>query len=198
MKKGFTLLEIMITLGILGIVLGIAFSMFDMSNLGWNTHNIQVELQQEARMGMEAMAKDLYLTDSGQITVDTISNIITFKVPVIIDTDETIPKDIYDTLGNIRWGAKVNDSDTYGIESYSIRYSRNTNTNQLIRDIIDSSSTTISSRVCANNLQALVFSPTPASPPTTLSITITCQRPSRPGSTTLLTATLISRVTFRN
>lgn len=191
MKKGFSLLELMVAVGILVLLFGLAFGMFNLSGLGWDTHNVQLKLQQEARRGMEAMVRELYLTNSSRITVDTINNIITFKVPVIIPTDESNPQDIYDPAGNIRWGAETNTT-------YSIRYSRNA-TRQLIREIINPSGGTISSRVSANDVQSLVFTPLPTVvQPQSLNINITCQKPLRLGSTTQLTATSESRVTFRN
>lgn len=192
-RAGFTLLEIIVTISILTILFGAALGMFNLGNLSWDTHNIQLDLQRETRRGMEKMLQELYQTTSNQITVDTINNRITFKVPVVIAGDESNPQDIYDAQGNIRWGAN-------GSINNSIRYSRSINTSQLIREIIDGSGAVVSSAVYANNVGAIVFTPVPLPPalPDRLSIKISCQKPLRPGSTTIISTDLQSQVTFRN
>lgn len=191
MKKGFTLLEVMVVIGILAILLSFTFGMFNVGNLGWDIHNIRIRLQQEARRGMDSMVNELYQTASGQITVDEGVNVIIFKVPVIVPPDT----DIYDANGNIRWG-------TEGDTGRSISYYRDRNTNQLIRAIInDATGVELSREVFANYLGNLRFRRQPtgaANPPISLIITLTCQKTVRPGSPDMISVDLESRVTFRN
>ena len=186
MKKGYSLVEILVVAGLLALVVGLVLSMSNTSNLSWDTHNIQLELQQKARFGIEKMVEELYQVSSSNITVA--GNITTFKIPVIVPPDT----DIYnDTTGDVTWGAEGN-------VSRSIRY-RNVS-NQLVREIInDATSVVMSTQVCANNVTAMVLVPTPSSFPETLNINITCSKPLRPGAgATNITTNLESQVTFRN
>lgn len=193
MKNGFTLLELIIVLGIIIILFGLAFNMLDVTNLGWDTQNVQVELQQEARRGLDSMLGELYQTNTTQVNLEDINGdgtfgAVSFRVPVVITGDT----DIYTPVGNIRWGAVSN-------ENFRIRYSVNQANRQLIREILDAASTPVpgSSSVCANNVQSLILIPG-AMPPETLLVRIISQKPIRPGSNRQLSATFESRITFRN
>ncbi len=189
MRRGFTLLEMLMAIGIFMILIGITFTALNTSNVSWDAHNVRLDVQQEARRGVEAVASDLYQTASGQISVTSGNTVITFKVPVVVGGDT----DIYDASGNINWGADASTAN-------SIRYSRNAATSQLIREIVDGAGNTISSRVAANFVNTVLFDPQPAAPsqPTALIINITCQKPLRPGAATNITQSLQSRITFRN
>jgi len=190
MKRAFTLIELMVAVGILALLLSLAFSMFNMGNLGLDTSRIQLRLQQEARRGMEAMVRDLYQASATNLTVDLIGNRVIFKVPVVVSPDT----DIYDENGNIRWGAEGN-------ANHSIRYSREGSSRQLIREIIDdATNNVITTVVCANNLQQLRLRrfPNPPQQIRGLIITITCQKYLRGNSGTQLSAELESQVSFRN
>lgn len=188
MKKGYTLIEILVVVGILAILSGLVFSMMGSGNLAWNAQNIKLELQQKARIAMEYMVEDLYQTTPNQLSLANGNTIVIFKVPVIVPPDT----DIYDAGGDITWGALSNIT-------YSIRYSRNAG-NQLVRDVIDPSSAVMNTKICANNVTALQFSPQPLAPALarTVNITITCSRPLRVGATTNVTTDLQSQVTLRN
>jgi len=75
--KGFTLIELMIVILIFSIMLGAAYSVLTMGRTSWQTGDIQIELQQEARNAMDQMVKEL--RESGR---NTISNIYQFVDPI--------------------------------------------------------------------------------------------------------------------
>lgn len=192
MRKGFSLIELIVAFGILAILTGLIFSMMDVANLGWDTQSVQMELGQEARRGLESVVRDLYQTGSTQLNLDPEGdgsyNSIIYKLPVIIATDT----DIYDDAGHIRWGAG-------GIENYWFRFRVDNVTRQLIKDVVNTGlvSQAGTSQVCANNVSALTFLPNML-PPQNVVVTIVCQKPLRPGVARQLTSTLDTRVTFRN
>jgi hypothetical protein len=196
MKKGYTLLEFMTVVGLCVLFFALTFGMFYTTNLSWDVHNLELELQQEERKGMEAMVREMYQTNSNhiQLSLDPDGDdrffVADLMVPVIISSDT----DVYDESGNIRWGADGNH------QNYWIRYYVNTTSRQLLREVLDNTkNTTGISRVYANNIASVLFDPTPDSPalPEMLTIRITGQKPLRSGSAPLST-TLVSDVTFRN
>ncbi|OGX56569.1 MAG: hypothetical protein A2460_03070 [Omnitrophica WOR_2 bacterium RIFOXYC2_FULL_43_9] len=149
-----------------------------------------MELDQQARRGIDEMIRDLYeaTSTSGQTTVT--ANSVNFRVPVVVDDNFPNPPDIYDASGNIYWGAD-------GVVGNNISY--RVNSGQLVREVISGTSI-ISSRVYANNVTNLAFTQQPPSPqfPRAIAINITCQKPVRRGSLTLANSTMQSQVTLRN
>lgn len=188
MKKGYSLLEVLIVAGLIAVVTAAILNMSNTFNLSWDTQNVRMELDQQARRGMDEMIRDLYQATSGQTTVN--ANSVNFRLPVVINDDSPNPPDIYDAQGNIHWGAGgvVGDSITYRITS-----------GQLVRDVVRGINV-ISTRVCANNVASLNLSQQPLSPqlPRNIVISIICQKPVRRGSPTLVNATLQLQVTLRN
>ena len=88
--KGFTLIELMIVLLIFSIILGSIFAVMTMGNKAWQSGNVQVEIQQETRKGMDSMLKELRQSSLGQITVA--ANTVTFRIPQSVNNS-----------GNITW-----------------------------------------------------------------------------------------------
>lgn len=191
-KRGFSLIELIVVIGIMAILTGLIFSMMDVANLGWDTQSVQMELAQETRRGLEAIVSDLYQTGSTQLNLDPEGDgsydSIIYKLPAIIAPDT----DIYDDTGHVRWGAS-------GVETFWFRFRVDNVTRQLIKDVVDAGfvSQAGTARVCANNVEALTFLPNTL-PPNNVVVTIVCQKPLRPGAARELTSSLDTRVTFRN
>ena len=57
--KGFTLVEILVSVFILSLLIGGLFLVLNIGNLTYNTDNCILDLQQNARRGMEWMVRDL-------------------------------------------------------------------------------------------------------------------------------------------
>lgn len=188
MKKGYSLLEVLIVAGLIVVVTVVILNMSNAFNLSWDTQNVRMELDQQARRGIDEMIRDLYQATSDQTTVN--ANSINFRLPVVINDNPPNPPDIYDADGDIHWGAS-------GSTANSITY--RINSGQLVRDVV-SGVGVISTRVCANNVTSLNLSQQPLSPqlPRNIAISITCQKPVRRGSPTLVNVTLQSQVTLRN
>lgn len=182
-RKGYTLVEILVVVVLFGLLFAAVFEILSTNRIAWDTSSTTQNLENQARFGLNNMARELYNTNSGRIAIEAqpepgaeSNQRVTFQVPVG-----------YDANGNLRWGAE-------GTESDFIRYS--INGNQLLRQVLDDDGSTIlNSRVLANdvrNVQGLQFSLTN----NLLTITLTTQRIS-PGKRNLA-QTMTSEVAFRN
>ena len=59
MKKGFTLIELMIVAMIFSILLGATYSILSMSRASFQAGDIQLAVQQEARKAMDKIAREI-------------------------------------------------------------------------------------------------------------------------------------------
>lgn len=170
--KGFTLVELMIVMLIFSIILGAVFAVMNIGKTSWHLGDAQVEMQQEARKGMDWMTKELRQSGSSAIIgVPADGNFystITFRVP-----DE----DGIDANGNIDWGNQI---------SYSLG---GLNGQQLLRTVGGEST------VLANRVVNLQFGRQVATP-NIVEITLQSQKTAIPGH--LMSATLNSQIRFRN
>lgn len=104
---GFTLVEVMIVLAIFSIVGGAIFATLAIGRTSWQSGNVQVEVQQESRRGINRMVKEL--RQSGSATIVGVPadgeyhNSIAFQMPEDIDGDG----DVVDANGNIEWGSQI-------------------------------------------------------------------------------------------
>jgi prepilin-type N-terminal cleavage/methylation domain-containing protein len=68
-QKGFTLIEVMMTLAILSILAGVALKMFRNGADIWNAGMAQIQLQSEARMSMMSITKFIHECQGGTIKI---------------------------------------------------------------------------------------------------------------------------------
>lgn len=171
-NKGMTLLEIIIVVSLFVIIIACVFNVLAKSRTSWNAGASQLNVQYEARRGIDAMVKELRQTGLPSIIdvpPDGASyNSITFKIPTAI------------SIAGITW-------------SDNVQYSRaGLNGKQLIR------TQTGNQRVLANNISALSFMRSP-SEPNAVNISITAQENAFPGFTAIQSSTTISsKVKVRN
>ena len=59
-REGFTLVEILIAITIMGLVVGGAISIYLMSITAWKEGSVQIALQREGSLAMEKMVRGLY------------------------------------------------------------------------------------------------------------------------------------------
>jgi uncharacterized protein (TIGR02599 family) len=68
-KKGFTLIEIMLTLTIVAILAGVATKMYRNGADMWNAGMAQIQVQSEARMSMMSITKFIHMCQGGTIKI---------------------------------------------------------------------------------------------------------------------------------
>ncbi len=167
-NRGFTLIELMIVTGILSIIVVAIFAVLEMGRKSWYLGTDKIEVQQNARLAVDYMVKEL--RQAKIILTGTES--IRFNLPAGASGGSTL------------WGTD------------EIEYLRDTGdlnsdgeTNQILRRIIDSSD---APKVIANNITSVQFTqPTVEE----VKITLTAQKQSFLDT---ITFTLTSRVTLRN
>ncbi len=101
-NKGFTLVETVIVFAIFFVIGGAIFATLTMGRKSWQSGNVQVEMQQEARRALGYMSKELRQTGSNKIQgiADGGSgSSIIFEIPYDVDGDG----DVIDAGGTIEW-----------------------------------------------------------------------------------------------
>jgi len=175
--KGLTLVELMIVLLIFSIILGAIFAIMNVSRTSWQTGNVQVEMQQETRKGMDRMLREL--RQSGQTIITGVPangvsySSIAFQIPEDGDNDG----DVTDGSGNIEWSAQI----TYSLGGLDGE--------QLLR------TSGGSSIVMANKIISLQFSRA-ATTPNILEISLQAQKNTAQGTT--IQSNLNSQANLRN
>ncbi len=178
-KKGFTLTEILIAVGLCGILFALAFSALSSGRRSGNAVEIQQDLQNQLRLGLESMSKELYSSKEDKVIVSGASGeILTFQVPV-----GTM---VVNGISTINWGAD-------GVEDYQARFL--VEANRLIRRGMDDAGAEIagSDRVLARNITSVAF--TLSADKKTITITVTVSAVDQ-GQT--WTQDTTSSITFRN
>lgn len=175
--KAFTLLETLVVLGIFTLMFTITFEILSANRRSFDIGLTKQDVENQARLGLESMSRELYKTNSNYVTISPNAAIITFQVPID-----------YGAGGSLIWGAGESGEPATG--GYKIRYSLNAQS-QLIREVLDTTDTVVSTRVLANAVNNLTFSLAD----NLLSIGLTAQR-TVSGRT--LSQPFSSRVTFRN
>lgn len=130
MMKGFTLVELLLTLVILGILMGGIYVVFNISQLASNEDMALLSLQQQGRQAMDGMTREIRKSKSGlsDITITTpgpnSGAVIIFKIPS---------------------------------NSYCFKYS--VNNNRIIREIINcTTAAQLKQQILANDMNSLNFS----------------------------------------
>lgn len=171
-RTGFTLIELMIVMLIFSIILGAMFAVMNMGKASWHSGDTQIQVQQEARKGMDRIVKELRQTGTSTIigvpADGNLYNTITFRIP-----DE----DGIDANGNIEWGNQI---------AYSLG---GLNGQQLLRTEGEGL------EVLANRVVNLQFR-RQATTPNIVEITLQSQKTTIPGH--LISATLNSQIRARN
>ena len=115
--KGFTLVEILVSVLILGFLFAAIYGVLNIGNIIFKDDITLVQLQQQARQAMAAMVKEIRESKSSEITIQ--NNEITLK----------IPPEVYGNpwVGPISYYRDVNDANSDGVVDQVIReYPQNT------------------------------------------------------------------------
>jgi prepilin-type N-terminal cleavage/methylation domain-containing protein len=132
-RKGFTFIEVLISIGIFAALVGGIFSVMEASRRAWFIGDASVELRQEIIKAFICMEPELQKTTPGQISITVGNNdsSLTFKIP------QAINGSIVNAGGNITWSGTI----TYALNA----------TNRIVRTNGNSTS------VLANNIIGLLF-----------------------------------------
>ena len=133
MNNGFTLVEILVSVLILGLLFAGIYAVLNVGNIIFREDVGLVELQQQARQAMSAMVKEIRESKSSVITLADTNTKIIFSVPPAVYGNPWV--------GPISYYRDVNDTNNDGV------------VNQIIREY-----PTGTRKILANDITALSFS----------------------------------------
>lgn len=163
MKKikspGFTLVELIIVLGIFSLILGMLFSILISQNNLFNQVSGKADVARFARKAMNIMVKELRMADMlnvslwnkpvdgpGCIKEHLNGKSVTFQVPVDWDKDG----DMVDDYLRLEWGAD-------GQLGSTIEYCWIASEQQILRRVWDSADELVSSEIVVSNISNIKF-----------------------------------------
>lgn len=158
--KGFTLIEVLFSIGIFLMLMLAVFAIMGAGRGAWFTGDVSVALRQEMLKTFMRMESELKETRPSQINLAAggISTSLTFKIPQDNDGDGTV----LDSLGRVEWSGNI----TYALNG----------ANQITRTASGVTS------VLATKILSLAFR-RPASPLNLLEIDVTAQKQAATGRT---------------
>ncbi len=171
-REGYTLIEMLVVLGIVSLLFGAVFGVLNIGNTSFNTGSARQTIENQARQGLDNMLREFYETSGGRVVLSGANSVITFKLPVGVDGS-----------GNLLWGAQ-------GVQDYKIKYL--VDNNQLVRKLLDPSDNLISQKVLAVDIQSLLFALNGSI------MTVTLNAKKKVIGNDYVTQSVSSKVVFRN
>ncbi len=170
--SGYTLIEMLIVLSIVSFLFSAVFGVLNIGNTSFSAGSARQTVENQARQGLEGMLRELYESSGGTVVLSEGNSVITFKLPVGVNGS-----------GNLLWGAQ-------GVENYKIKYL--VESNQLVREVLDSSDNLISRKVLATDILSLAF----VHAGSIMSITLNAQKKVKGND--FVAQAVSSKVAFRN
>ncbi len=211
MKKGFTLVELMIVVVILAIMIGGAYFALTTGESTWFSTDASITVQQNLRQTVEKMTREL--TESGldqngvaQYTVNdgtgvNGSDTIRFSIPVICHTGDNVidaNTDVAHWGAPLTWGCTssscMDADDVCATVEYKYVYYLLGNNNQLLRRVLNPGGVTIREDILADGILDLQM--TVSADLKVITLNITAQKNS--ALNRLITAATSIQVFLRN
>lgn len=118
-KKGLTLVEILVLVGVLSIIVGSVLRVATSWQRSWNISKVQMDVQSQARRAMSEITEELSQTSQDRVNINVNGDVITFQ----------LPNDDY-AGGAFTWGDQIQYSLVVGAAGISQLLRTNLNTNQ--------------------------------------------------------------------
>ena len=178
MRKGFSLVELMVVMAILGVISSILIATLAAGQQTWQVEQARMTVSAELRRGIDSMSREVASTQAAQLSIPADGNwynTLTFRVPFDVDGNGTVLDNV---TGALEWSPQI----TYSLGGNG--------GNQIQR------TQNAAVQILANGATVLQFR-RQAATPSILEINVTVQR----GNTTSNfpnTGTLNTRVRLRN
>lgn len=161
-KRGFSLIELMVVLGIFTLIIGVGLALVSTGRLSVDVGEAKIQAEQEARLSLDKISRELRLSRASKIRIsDTISftgaetrpgAVINFQIPIGSYAEQLDLTDDH----MLKWGAER--AGVPDPERWVIAYSLNPDTDQLIRTTYDRDHPAdAQTQVIASNITALSF-----------------------------------------
>lgn len=191
---GFTLMEVLVVVGIFTLIIGVSLTLLSSSRLSTDITEAQIQVAEHARLAMDRITKELRLSHFSRVRIRNSLGFPAGEISPGSVINFQIPKGSYDADGldldpnySLQWGSAT----TAG---HYLAYSVDGN-NQLLRTAYtDSSGSNPTSQIIAQNIASVTFSRT-STISNLISITIVAERQITPAT---IRQTLQSNVTLRN
>ena len=189
-KSGFTLIEVLVVVGILTLIIGASFTLLSSGRLSANLSEAQVQTAENARIAMNRITKELRLSRSSRAHISNgvglatnLNNgtVINFQIPV----GSYAPQLQLNPDNSLQWGCA-------GSQGHFLAYS--VVNSQLLRRAYYADGSLDVSEIIANHIFSVTFSRTSAGSQI-INIAIVSQRQTAQGP---IIQTLNSRVKLRN
>lgn len=125
MRRGFTLIEIIVCIGIIFVIIGAIFYIFKAGREFVSTTSLKLGLLSEARGALRFMEREIIASRVSLLSIpadDNFYNSLTFKVPQSIDED-----------GNITWSSDI----TYSLNGNNLVRTQQDNTHIIMTGVTD-------------------------------------------------------------
>ncbi len=127
-EKGFSLMEVMVAIAITTFIIASAYAIVNTAQRSWLVGEAQLLVQQEARLGIDKMAKELKL--AGFATIGSDYRTVRFKFPIDADADGNL--DLINGTKMLVYGAD-------GESGWYVEYQIDPDNRQILRRILDDS-----------------------------------------------------------
>lgn len=146
LKKGVSLIELMISLAILSIILSLVFTVTGTGRMSWYLASAKISLYSQTRGAFSTISQELMLSSRSRIFTAADGKSIRFSIPIIDADDELVLSG-----GDLQWG----DGEIIG---NSINYT--VDGTNLVRQVLDAGNTIVngSIRIIARDITSFTVS----------------------------------------
>ena len=157
-NKGFILAELLVVIGIFTLITAAIYGLLAAGRRSWLVGEASLITQQEARLGLDRITRELRLSTPAHVTVAADNNTVRFDIPFDADGDGFL--DIIPGTSLIVYGADdLGDFDGDGAvweQDWQIEYQIDVDNGQISRRVLDSAGALANQRVVVNKINPLL------------------------------------------
>jgi len=153
-NKGFTFVEVMVVMGIFGLITAAIYGALATANRSWLIGEGLINAQQSPRFALENMLREMRLASSANV-VD--NRTVRFSIPFDADGDGFL--DVITGTTSLIYGAEdPQDYDSDGVyweEGWQIEYQIDALNHQIIRQVLDDTGNVRTQRILVRDINPL-------------------------------------------
>ncbi len=204
-KKGFSLMELMVTVAIISLMAAGGFAALSAGEASWFTAEASIQVHENLRKALDHVTAELRESHLSQVAIAqgtgfNSTDVVKFSIPVICHTGDNLLNasgDVAHWGATLRWGCRdavcMDSNDTCSSVEYKFIQYEVVTGNQLVRKVLDNVSTVIRQDIIANSItdfQARIVSGSLIELTLQAQVTSVLNRP--------VQATVQNNITFRN
>lgn len=204
-KKGFSYVELMVTIAIISLMAAGGFAALSAGEASWFTAEASIQVQENLRKALDHITAELRESQLSQVSIAqgtgfNATDIVTFSIPVICHTGDNLLNangDVAHWGATLRWGCRdaacMDLNNTCSSVEYKFIQYEVVAGNQLVRKVLNNVNTVMRQEIVANNIadfQARIVSGSLIELILQARVTSVLNRP--------VQATVQNNITFRN